>query len=67
MGCRTRLLEVRRPRNKNPSILGVSSNIKSLSPGMMAEVVVSLVQKWSTDERVPEAVVHNSLKPGSRC
>lgn len=60
-------MAVRRSRNKNPSILGVSSNSKSLSPGMMAGVEVNLVQKWSTNERVPEGVVHNSVRLGSRC
>lgn len=66
-GWRTRLLEVRRPRNKNPSMLGVSSNIKSLSPGMMAGAEANLVQKCSMNERVPEGVIHNSLRLGSRC
>lgn len=39
-GWVARSQEVRRSRNKNANVLGVSSNMKSISPGMMAGVEV---------------------------
>lgn len=58
-GWRTRLLEERKSRNKNASVLGVPCNVKSLSPGMVAGVEVSLVQKWSVNERECLGEVYN--------
>lgn len=45
---------MRRSRNKNARVLGVSSNMKSLSPGMTAGVAVDAgagIKEW---DRVPE-------------
>lgn len=40
-------------------LLGVPCNVKSLSPGMVAGVEVSLVQKWSVNERECLGEVYN--------
>lgn len=65
-GWVARSQEVRRSRNKNTNVLGVSSNMKSISPGMMAGVEVEAGAEVEGVRQSPCGAVHKCRRPGSR-